>query len=349
MKTLSFLFLVLTCSLVNGQYTNLVLEGGGMKGLAYAGAFEVLDSLGISNTIEQIAGTSSGAMNGLMFALGYTGKEITHINLNTNFGKYNQVGIPLIGGLIRLKRTYGFYKPDRFIEDLGKLMQAKGYSPDLTFEQLYQAKKEGKPVKLLYITGSNLTDQKAEIFCHENYPKMRLLDAVRITISIPVYFEASFMQPDGHLIEKKDADSTTKVMVDGGILDNYPFFVFDTLVTVNNGNHSYYKCNVHTIGIKLETDDSEEEIAPHSIATTKDFMLASGKLGSEYLNRRHLGDQQKAQTIFINTHNLNPKVRRIKKSVIHDVMDYGKDATIHFFKSKVRYQGNNDVIDISNE
>ena len=47
MKTLSFLFLVLTSSMVKGQYTNLVLEGGGMKGLAYAGAFEVLDSLGI--------------------------------------------------------------------------------------------------------------------------------------------------------------------------------------------------------------------------------------------------------------------------------------------------------------
>jgi len=30
-------------------------------------------------------------------------------------------------------------------------------------------------------------------------------------------------------------------------------------------------------------------------------------------------------------------------------MDYGKDATLDFFKSKVRYQGNNDVTDISNE
>ena len=216
-------------------------------------------------------------------------------------------------------------------------MQAKGYSPDLTFEQLYQAKTEGKPVKLLYIAGSNLTDQKAEIFCYENYPKMRLLDAVRITISIPVYFEASFMQPDGHLIEKKDADSTTKVMVDGGILNNYPFFVFDTLVTLDNDNHSSYKCNRKTLGIKLETDDSKEEIAPHSIATTKDFMSASGQISREYLNRRHLGGQQKAQTIFINTRNLNPKVRRIKKSIIQDVMNYGKDATIDFFKSQALY------------
>ncbi|MFT5055480.1 MAG: NTE family protein, partial [Pseudoalteromonas distincta] len=149
------------------QYTNLILEGGGMKGIAYAGAFEVLDSLGISDSIERVAGTSSGAMNGLMYALGYSGKEIRHLNLNTNFGKYNQVGFPLIGGLVRIKRTYGYYKTDRLIEDLGKIMMAKGFSANLTFQELYDAHHAGKNVKLLYITGANLTDQKTEVFSHE--------------------------------------------------------------------------------------------------------------------------------------------------------------------------------------
>lgn len=332
MKKTTTLFFLAFSFFTHAQYKNLVLEGGGMKGLAYAGAFEVLDSLGISDSIHQIAGTSSGAMNGMMYAIGYTGLEITQLNTQTNFGRYNQVGVPLIGGLVRLKKTYGFYKTDRFMEDLGKLMQAKGFSPDLTFEQLYQAKQAGKKVKLLYITGSNLTDQKIEIFSHENYPTMRVIDAVRISISIPVYFEALFMKPDGTLIEKEDTDSTTKVMVDGGILDNYPFFVFDTLTTIEEGKYQYYKCNKYTLGIKLETDDSKAEIAPHTINKTKDFMLAFSTLSSEYLNRRNLGPQQKAQTIYINTHDLNPKVRAVKKTVILDVMGYGKNATLAFFK-----------------
>lgn len=314
------------------QYTNLVLEGGGMKGIAYAGAFEVLDSLGISDSIEQVAGTSSGAMNGMMYALGYTGKEIRHLNLTTNFGKYNQVGFPIIGGLVRIKRTYGYYKTDRLIEDLGNIMELRGFSKDLTFEHLYQAKQAGKKVKLLYITGANLTDQKIEIFSHETYPKMRILDAVRISISIPVYFEALFMQPDGSIVEKKDTDSTTKVMVDGGILDNYPFYVFDSLVTVNEGANSYYQCNTHTLGIKLETDSSAIDIAPKSIQKTSDYMMSFSLLSSEYLNRRYLGPQQKAQTIFINTHNFNPKIKRQKKSVKLDVMRYGKEAALHFFE-----------------
>lgn len=313
------------------QYTNLVLEGGGMKGIAYAGAFEVLDSLGISDSIEQVAGTSSGAMNGMMYALGYTGKEISHLNQSTNFGKYNQVGFPLLGGLVRVKKTYGYYKTDRLIKDLGRLMKAKGFSEDLTFQELYEAKKAGLPLKLLYITGANITDQKIEIFSHKNYPKMRILDAVRISISIPVYFEALFMQPDGSLIEKKDADSTTKIMVDGGILDNYPFYVFDTLVSVNNGANEYYKCNVNTLGIKLETDSSTINIAPKSIRKTSDYMMAFGMISSEYLNRRHLGPQQKAQTIFINTHNFNPKIKRQKKAKKVRIMGYGREAALQYF------------------
>jgi NTE family protein len=330
-----FTFILIAFSYVSqAQYTNLVLEGGGMKGIAYAGALEMLDSLGISDSIERVAGTSSGAMNGLMYALGYSGKEIHHLNLKTNFGKYNQVGFPLIGGLIRVKKTYGYYKTDRLIEDLGKIMAAKGFSPDLTFGELLIANQSGKNVKLLYLTGANLTDQKTEVFSHETYPNMRVLDAVRISISIPMYFEAVFMQSDGSLVEKNEADSTTKVMVDGGVLDNYPFFVFDTLVTVNNGDNSYYKCNTHSLGIKLETDNSTLDIATRTIGKTGDFMGAFSGLSSEHLNRRYLGPQQKLQTIFINTHNFNPKLKRQKKATKLRVMQYGRKAVLEYFISR---------------
>ncbi|MEJ6662522.1 MAG: patatin-like phospholipase family protein, partial [Bacteroidia bacterium] len=245
-----------------------------------------------------------------------------------------QVGFPLIGGLIRVKKTYGYYKTDKLIEDLGKVMAAKGFSPDLTFEELYIAHQSGKNVKLLYLTGANLTDQKTEVFSHETYPTMQVLDAVRISISIPMYFEAVFMQPDGSLVEKKDADSTTKVMVDGGVLDNYPFFVFDTLVTVNSGDNSYYKCNIHSLGIKLETDSSTLDIATRTIGRTGDFMGAFSGLSSEHLNRRHLGPQQTLQTIFINKHNYNPKLKRQKRAKKLRVMQYGRKAVFEYFISR---------------
>lgn len=314
------------------QYTNLALEGGGMKGLAYSGAFEVLDSIGITQHIERVAGTSSGAMNGLLISIGYTGKEITHLNLIKNFGKYSQVGIPILSGLIRFYRKYGYYKTDRFMKELAQAMAAKGISPEITFRELHELRGTNPKLKDLYITGANLTDQKLEVFSHQTYPNMKIIDAVKISISIPLYYEAIFMQPDGSIIDKKQANQKTKVMTDGGVIDNYPFHVFDSLVTLNEGHNQYYLCNEKTLGLKLETDSSQHTMVRHQITNQKDFFGAFSHLSSETLNRRHLGKQQLDQTIFINTQGFNPKIRRLNEKKKREIIRYGYQSTLRFFE-----------------
>ena len=316
------------------QYTNLALEGGGMKGLAYSGAFEVLDSIGITQHIDRVAGTSSGAMNGMLISIGYSGKEITHLNLIKNFGKYSQVGIPILSGLIRFYRTYGYYKTDRFMVDLAQAMRYKGISPDITFIELHKLRSSNPKIKDLYITGANLTDQKLEVFSHRTYPNMKIIDAVKISISIPLYYEAIFMQPNGEIIDKKNADQNTKVMTDGGVIDNYPFHVFDSLVYLNDGQNSYYLCNEKTLGLKLETDSSQHTMAYQQITNQKDFFGAFSHLSSETLNRRHLGKQQFDQTIFINTQGFNPKIRRLNEKKKREIIRYGYQSTLRFFEEE---------------
>ena len=46
------------------QFRNLVFEGGGVKGIAYAGAVAVLEDKGILPGIRRVAGTSAGAISG---------------------------------------------------------------------------------------------------------------------------------------------------------------------------------------------------------------------------------------------------------------------------------------------
>ncbi len=43
------------------NFRNLVFEGGGVNGIAYLGALEVLEERGILTDIERIGGTSAGA------------------------------------------------------------------------------------------------------------------------------------------------------------------------------------------------------------------------------------------------------------------------------------------------
>ena len=44
-------------------FKNLVFEGGGVKGIAYAGAMKVLEKKGILKNIVRVGGTSAGAIN----------------------------------------------------------------------------------------------------------------------------------------------------------------------------------------------------------------------------------------------------------------------------------------------
>src|SRR5665213_1622991 len=63
----------------NYHYKNLVLEGGGVRGLAYAGALEVLEQKNILSQVQNVAGSSAGAIAGLMISLGYHSKEIDSV------------------------------------------------------------------------------------------------------------------------------------------------------------------------------------------------------------------------------------------------------------------------------
>ena len=82
--TIVFCFVILSVALASSSpRIGLVLSGGGSKGFAHIPILKALDSLNIP--IDYIAGTSFGAMAGAMYSLGYSGKEIEKMALNTDW------------------------------------------------------------------------------------------------------------------------------------------------------------------------------------------------------------------------------------------------------------------------
>ncbi len=77
-------------------YKNLVFEGGGVKGVAYGGVFEVLEQKQITPQIESVAGTSAGAITATMMSLNYSAEEFLKIMMTLNFEKFED-GCDLIG------------------------------------------------------------------------------------------------------------------------------------------------------------------------------------------------------------------------------------------------------------
>lgn len=82
----------------------LVMKGGGVKGLAFAGA--VLE-LGNHFTFDTFAGTSAGAIAALLFAAGYSPSELQNELAGLDFASFRDSGF--LGGLFNLLTKRGFY------------------------------------------------------------------------------------------------------------------------------------------------------------------------------------------------------------------------------------------------
>lgn len=69
--------------LIYGAGTGLALSGGGARGFAHIGVLKVLDEEGIQ--IDQIAGTSTGALIASLYACGLSGEQIEEIVLKMDW------------------------------------------------------------------------------------------------------------------------------------------------------------------------------------------------------------------------------------------------------------------------
>jgi NTE family protein len=67
------------------NYRYLSLQGGGMKGIGFAGAIQELQSTGVLSQIEGVAGSSAGAIVATLVAVGYNAQEIRQVMLELDF------------------------------------------------------------------------------------------------------------------------------------------------------------------------------------------------------------------------------------------------------------------------
>lgn len=323
---------------VAGQsYENLVFEGGGVRGIAYCGALNVLEKKGVVQNIRRVAGTSAGAIQAALLSLNYSSEEITKIISEMNVRQFNDGQMIFFGGSRRLKKNYGWYKGDAMLKWMEELVEKKTGNPTLTFKQLHELALKDTRFKDLYITATNLTKQRAELLSYERFPDMKISDAVRISISIPLYYRAAFMDSLHHVTYKPKSGVRYDVLVDGGILDNYPIHTFDRKKYLDKlDTSSEVAFNNMTLGIRL---DSEEQIrydsanlglAPIDITGFKSYLLAFYNIIIENLNRQKLTTDDWKRTISVSTENIGPRVKRTSAKSKEILIESGKRSAETF-------------------
>jgi NTE family protein len=204
-----------------------VFQGGGVKGIALAGALEEFadDTRHPQNYVHewiQLAGTSAGAIVAAYLACGHSAEETATLVKETDFTRFEDWGPggELLGGAVNLARHHGLAHGRAFHDWF------RDQIDDRTFRDVENA---GRTLKLIatditrremLVLPDSLADYRVSKNADPIDPKsFAVADAVRMSMSIPYFF-----QPIELIHGKTGLPST---IVDGGVLSNFPVWIFD--------------------------------------------------------------------------------------------------------------------------
>ena len=193
------------------MFKYLAISGAGINCLSFVGCLVVLERYGILNNIKGFSGSSAGALVSTLVIIGYKSSELKKLMFKIDFGKFIHFDLDT------LIKKFGVCNGTELIKLVDFLFRNKGLSPSITFEELYQ-----KTKRKLNITGSCLSKaaftnkfSKSDSFNHETTPNMKILEALRITVSIPwVYSPHTF---------------NNQMYVDGALFHPYPISWFQEM------------------------------------------------------------------------------------------------------------------------
>ena len=297
-------------------FKNLVFEGGGVKGIAYGGALEVLEQSQITPQIEKVAGTSAGAITATMISLNYTASDFIDIMMNLPFEKFED-GSDL-GGPIRLIEHYGWFKGDYFLNLMESYIEDKTGDGRATFRDLAE-KYRDRGFKDLYVFGTDLSQQAVQEFSNRSTPDVAVADAVRISMSIPFFFEARHYEQNGE----------NNIYCDGGVLNNYPIATFDEQYTdhdPDSGHTMLHRTpNRATLGFHL---DNLDQPPPRPIQNVRRFAVGVFEAILDIQNillKTNPGDERR--TVFINDLGVSTTDFQLSNQMKLDLMAQGRIAT----------------------
>jgi NTE family protein len=285
---------------------DLVLEGGGVKGIGLVGAVLALDEAGYQ--FQRIAGTSAGAITAaLIAALQTAGEPLDRLQdyiSSVDYARFEQKGwlrdhLGPIGDAAQLALRLGLYSGDYLLEWLGGLLEEIGVT---TFAQLEQADAlSSLPPSCRYslvVHTSDITRNRL-VRLPWDYPayglepgRQLIVDAVRASMSIPFFFDPVRLDAP-----RAEADGVTweggpVTWVDGGLLADFPVEVFDR----TDGEPSRWP----TVGIKLS---AQKTVVSDGKACSNVGAEAFACLHTllDNTDRYYLAPGKQARTIFVDS------------------------------------------------
>jgi predicted acylesterase/phospholipase RssA len=185
---------------------NLVVGGGGIKGLSFLGALDILFKFYSFENFESFSGVSIGSFIIVMLNIDYSIEDLKNFFINNelyNFTDYK---------LSNLVDNYGLDKGTKITNLVKAFFKTKNIDYNITFKELFNLTK-----KNIYICGSNISKDTVEYFSHFTNPNMSVLHALRISVSVPIIFSPIQYNND--------------YFIDGVFFEHYPIKPFKNELT----------------------------------------------------------------------------------------------------------------------
>lgn len=264
---------------------DIVLEGGGVKGIALIGAIEELYKTGHRRC--RVAGTSAGAIVGSLLAAGMPIPQLTELLQNVDYTEFRDEGfidkLGIGGKTASLVFEKGVYEGKYLRDWLARQLESVGVRTfaDLRVSEPWAQKLPPEQRYRLVVIVSDVSRGRLVRlpWDYKDYgldPDTQLVaDAVRASMSIPYFYEPVKL--------------SGKYLVDGGLLSNFPIGIFD------NTN------DWPTFGIKLSARaDAFTKMNP--VANPVDYSLAILSTAMNAHDQMHIDDPCTQQrTIFVDT------------------------------------------------
>ena len=277
---------------------DLVLEGGGVKGIGLVGAYSALSEA--DYTIHRVAGTSAGAIVGSLIAAGMPPDALQQVMRSVDYGRFEDEGfldhLGLVGKGASILFEKGIYEGRFLTEWLEGLLRDLGVRTfgDLRIDDPGSSLPPERAYRLVVMTSDVTRGELVRL--PWDYPKYGLdpdeqpiAHAVRASMSIPFFYEPVRFAGRG-----PNAKPLTSYMVDGGMLSNFPIEVFDR----TDGKAPRWP----TFGIKLSAKRHAPELQKFDVKGA--FGLARAMVGTmtNFHDQMHIDDPSVvARTMFVDT------------------------------------------------
>jgi NTE family protein len=306
---------------------NLVLQGGGVKGIGLVGAISVLEEAGY--VFDRVAGTSAGAIVGSLVAAGMSSAELHDLMVALNYENFRDKTpldrVPLVGDALSLWRKEGIYAGDfahTWVADQLARLKVRTFK-DLAYKGPAEGLPENQRYKLVVITSDVSAGMMRRLpwdFGPDVAADEQLVaDAVRASMSIPFFYRP---------LEMRIAGEEVSLCVDGGMLSNFPIDVF----TPADG----FPPALPTIGIRLS---ARQPPNPEQYRVTGDVSLVEAMLGTmeNWYDRMHEDDPQViSRTIFVDTFDINATDFSIDRATQEKLYESGRAGAEKFLQEHDR-------------